>query len=248
MTTNFWRCATVGLLAAASLFGVRSEASVVIGGTRVVYPSQDKEITVKLTNQGASPELVQVWMDSGDEKSTPDSARVPFTLTPPIFRMEPNKGQAVRVMYSKEPLPTDRESLFWINMLEVPPKSDNPDGKNLMQFAFRTRIKFFFRPAGLTGDVATAPDKLSWKLLEDESGKGLALQVSNPTPYYVNFSEVGLKVGPRFYEHKSGGMVAPGATSTFKIPGLLARPVGDVKAKFDVINDYGAIGPHEVSV
>jgi chaperone protein EcpD len=248
MTTNLWRCAMVGLLAAAGLFGARSEASVVIAGTRVVYPSQDKEITIKLTNPGASPELVQVWMDSGDEKSTPDSARVPFTLTPPIFRMEPHKGQAVRVMYSKEPLPTDKESLFWVNMLEVPPRADNPDGKNLMQFAFRTRIKFFFRPAGLAGDVATASDKLSWKLLEDGRGKGLLLQVSNPTPYYVNFSTVGLKVGARFYEHKSGGMVAPGATSTFKIPDLMSRPAGDVRAKFDVINDYGAIGPHEVPV
>lgn len=244
--TNVWRHAmAVSALVLAVSFAPWSEASVVIGGTRVVYPAQDKEVTVKLTNEGKKPALVQVWMDDGDEKSTPDSAKVPFTISPPIFRMDPGKGQAVRVVYTKEPLPAGKETLYWVNVLEVPPKSSADSDRNLLQFAFRTRIKFFFRPPGLPGDPATAPDQLRWKLVPGEAGKGIALQVSNPSPYYVNFAHVGFKAGERSYMERGGGMVAPGGTSTFPITQLASRPGGEVKAVFDVINDYGAIGRHE---
>jgi chaperone protein EcpD len=239
--TNVLRYAMVGLIAMAGICAGRSEASVVIGGTRVVYPSREKEVTVKLTNESERPALVQVWLDAGDERSTPDTAKVPFTVAPPIFRMEPGKGQALRVMYTKEPLPTDKETLFWINVLEVPPKAENTDGKNLLQFAFRTRIKMLFRPTELTGDVSTAPDKLRWKLIPGETGKGLALQVSNPTPYYVNFARVAIQAGGHDKGNQGGGMVAPGGSSTFPLKDVESRPSGDVTAAFSVISDYGAV-------
>lgn len=239
--SNVLRYAMVCLLLVTGFHAGRSEAGVIIGGTRVVYPSQEREVTVKLTNQGTKPSLVQVWMDDGNEKASPDSARVPFTLTPPIFRLDAGKGQALRMVYTKEPLATDKETLFWLNVLEVPPKSNNPEQRNQLQFAFRTRIKVFFRPSGLPGKVEEAPDQLTWKLVSTEDGKGYALKVSNPTPYYVNFAQVGIKVGDRSIDEQGGGMVAPGATSTFPIKQLTARPGADAKAEFSVITDYGAV-------
>lgn len=236
---NVLRYAMVGSLALGSLFAARTEASVVIGGTRVVYPSQDKEVTVKLTNEGKAPALVQVWLDDGDEKSTPDTAKVPFTVAPPIFRIDPTQGQAVRVVYTKEPLPTDKESLFWVNVLEVPPKSSD-DGKNRLQFAFRTRIKLFFRPQGLPGEAGAAADKLTWKLAPGPGGKGVQVQATNPTPYYVSFAHVGLKIGDRSIEGE-GGMVAPGAMASFPVAGLATMPGSDAQAQFTTINDYGAL-------
>lgn len=241
--TNVMRYAMAGALTIASLFGARSEASVVIGGTRVVYPAQDKEVTIKLTNEGKNPALVQVWLDDGDEKSTPDTAKVPFTVAPPIFRMDPDKGQAVRVMYTQEALPKDKESLFWVNVLEVPPKAAGSDERNLLQFAFRTRIKLFFRPAGLAGDVASATDKLVWKMVPSDGGKGMALQVTNPSPFHVSFAHVGINVGGQAKGDNGGGMVAPGATATFPLKDVSARPAGEVKADFTIINDYGALNP-----
>jgi chaperone protein EcpD len=235
------RYAMAGLFLFAGAFATRTEASVVIGGTRVVYPAQEREVTIKLNNEGGKPVLVQVWLDSGDEKSTPDTAKVPFTVSPPIFRMDPDKGQAVRVVYTKEPLATDKETLFWVNVLEVPPKSDASEDRNMLQFAFRTRIKLFFRPAGLAGDVNTAPEKLSWKLVDGQDGKGVVLQVSNPTPFHVSFAQVGLKIGERSVTGNGGGMVAPGGTTSFPISELTSRPSGDVKAEIGVISDYGAI-------
>ncbi|MET3654726.1 fimbrial biogenesis chaperone [Dyella japonica] len=241
--SNVLRYAMAGLFAVAGVFAARSEASVVIGGTRVVYPAQEKEVTVKLSNEGSKPALVQIWLDNGDERSTPDTTKVPFTITPPIFRLDQGKSQAVRVLYMKEPLPTDKESLFWVNVLEVPPSPAPGDDRNLLQFAFRTRIKLFFRPAGLPGDVATAPGKLAWKLLPNANSKSLSLQVNNPTPYYVNFAHVGIKSGETSMGDQGGGMVAPGGTTTFPLKDVTARPSGDVKVEFSVITDYGALSP-----
>lgn len=234
---NVWRYAMAGCLAFAGMVAVRSEASVVIGGTRVVYPAQDKEVTVKLTNEGNQPALVQVWLDDGDEKSTPDSAKAPFTVMPPVFRIDPAKGQAVRVVYTGEPLPADKESLFWVNVLEVPPKAAD-DGRNHLQFAFRTRIKLFFRPKGLAGDVATARDKLTWKIVPD--GKGFGVQASNPTPYYVSFAKVGVSMGGRDIEG-DGGMVAPNGSTVFPIPDLHTTPAAGTQVSFTTINDYGSL-------
>jgi len=212
-------------------------AGVVIQGTRVVYPSQDKEVTVKLSNEGAKPALVQFWLDDGDDKSTPETARVPFTSTPPIFRLEPGKGQAVRVMYTGQTLPADRETLYWVNVLEVPPKASDAEASNRLQFAFRTRIKLFYRPKGLDGNVADAPGKLAWRWSGSTSAPSLV--VNNPTPYYVNFASVSVKAGSKSYVVEEGGMVAPHGEATFTPKGLTSRDAKEVS--FQWITDYGAV-------
>jgi len=239
-----FRYAALGTFLVAAGFAGHADANVVINGTRVIYPSEDKEVTVKLSNDSAQPMLVQVWLDNGDEKSAPEKIKTPFTLTPPISRIEPGKGQAVRVLYTQDPLPSDKETLFWFNMLEVPPKPADAEGRNLLQFAFRTRIKFIFRPKGLAGNAADAYQQLSWKLVSNQDNKGLALQVSNPTPYYVNFAHVGIMQGDK-RELEQGGMVAPGATTVFQLTKLQGQPSADAKATFDVINDFGAVAEHD---
>ena len=50
-----------------------ASASVIIDGTRVVYPQKAREVTVQLHNTGETPSLVQSWVDEGDKDATPDS-------------------------------------------------------------------------------------------------------------------------------------------------------------------------------
>ncbi len=42
------------------------QGSVVIMGTRVVYPATQKSISIRLNNDNESPALVQSWLDDGD--------------------------------------------------------------------------------------------------------------------------------------------------------------------------------------
>lgn len=233
MTTIFLRVAAAALLAACA-FAPASHASVLIGGTRVILPGKGGEVTVRLTNDNTTPALVQAWIDRGDPQSTPDSVDTPFLVTPPMFRMEPQRDQSLRILYTREPLPADRESLFWLNVLEVPPKPAEleTDGKNYMQLAVRSRLKLFFRPEGLQGDPLKAAEQLRFQV---SAGSVL---VSNPTPYHVTISDLAVDVGGKAYASESG-MVAPMSELRLRAEGLPAAPAGTA-VRFTIVNDFGA--------
>jgi len=234
--TNVLRFAMAGLLS-LGLVGLVSSANatVVIGGTRVVYPAQESEMTVKLSNEGGRSALVQVWLDTGDSSQSPSDIKVPFVLTPPVFRLDPGKGQTIRLRYTHEALPKDKESLFWFNVLEVPPKET---GKvNTLELAIRTRIKLLFRPQGLPGTASEAPPKTRWQLVPGKDGHGYALKASNPTSYYVNLGKVVLTAGGKTFD-AGQGYVAPGRDELFPVKGLDA-PASGAEVVYTSIDDYG---------
>jgi len=212
------------------LFSISLPASsaVVITGTRVLYPAAEKEVSVKMNNNGSSPVLVQSWIDSGDRRSTPESANAPFFITPPVNRVNAGRGQVLRIRYTGEALPQDKESVFYLNVLEVPPKIKNADGQNMLHMAFRSRLKLFFRPTGLVGKAIEAPEKVTW------TRSGNRISAHNPTPFHVSVAlftedERGeMPIG-------DGGMIKPGETRSFTLNKSPSRfyPV--------IINDYGAM-------
>jgi chaperone protein EcpD len=231
---------SAGLLMLCLGFG-SAQASVVIGGTRVVFPAQDGEVTLRLSNNGERPALVEAWIDRGDPHSTPDKVDTPFLITPPLFRMEAHKDQSLRILFtqSAQPLPTDRESVFWLNVLEIPPKPNGKQfvGKNYMQLAIRSRLKLFYRPAGLAGDVLKAPAELGFKTVT--AGAGQALLVHNPTPYYITISQIAMVLDGKSYKVDTG-MVAPLSDLRLDVPQLQQTPAAGSPIRFDTINDYGA--------
>ncbi|MFL1501595.1 fimbria/pilus periplasmic chaperone [Pseudomonas sp. O64] len=222
-----------------------------ISGTRVIYPADQKDVSVWFQSKNKRPALVQVWLDDGNENVAPEKAKVPFIATPPVFRLEPEKQQVVRLVYTGEALPTNKESLFWLNMLEVPPKVKDEEAANQLQLAFRTRLKVFFRPKDLPYEPTLAPEKLTWDVVEDK--QGFALKVSNPSPYYVSFDSVSLNVAGKRYEKPVGqtsadNMVGPGADSTFALPSLKSMPGADAQVEFESIDDIGAKVSHTSKV
>jgi P pilus assembly chaperone PapD len=231
-------CAIGAGLLALCLSAPPVQANVLIGGTRVVFPAKDGEVTVRLTNDNDHPVLVESWIDRGDVHSTPESVEVPFLITPPLFRMDAKKEQSLRIVYTHEQLPADRETLFWLNVLEVPPKPTGPqaEGQNLLQLALRSRLKLFYRPAGLPGDPLKAPAALTWKIVAD--GKGFALQVHNPTPYHVTITELALVTGSKNASAEIG-MVAPLSDLTLPLHDVTTKPAAGSALTYSVINDYG---------
>lgn len=217
-----------------------AHASVLITGTRVVFPAQDGEVTVRLTNDSGHPALIESWVDAGDAQSTPDKADTPFLVTPPLFRMEAHRDQSLRILFTQggKALPADRESLFWLNVLEVPPKpSAAGAGANYLQLAIRSRLKLFYRPAGLTADPAKAPDTLTFKLVRE--GDGYALVVRNPSPYHITITRLEVDAGGKRAAGQPG-MVAPASVLRSALPGLATPPVAGSLVRFVCINDYGA--------
>lgn len=233
-----------GLFVALLVVAPAGHASVVVHGTRVVYPGEKNDVMVRLENKGERPSLVQVWVDDGDKRATAISTDAPFTLTPPVFRMEPHRQQVVRIRHSGGDLPADRESLFWLNVLEMPPRSADHAERSQMLMSFRTRIRVFYRPDGLPYAVTDAPRKVQWAL--QHTAAGYVLAATNPSPYFLSLTKVELvSDGQRFQkapgQQVNDGLLLPGgAVKHFALPGLTTAAAAGAKVEFTAVSDYGA--------
>lgn len=226
-------------LLAALAFGGRVAASVVITGTRVIFPGDQSEVTVAVENNGATPALVQVWLDDGRPDAAPEDIDVPFTLAPAMFRLDPGKGQSLRLVNLQPPAAQDRESLYWLNLLEIPPKADAASRENYLQLAFRTRIKVIYRPVGLAGAPTDAPRAVTWRLSPSSEG-GYELLATNPTPYYVNYARIALRANGKAYE-AGGGHVAPMSSHAFRLASPRAVSGVQFFVDYAALNDYGGV-------
>ncbi|AHG20822.1 hypothetical protein Z042_15305 [Chania multitudinisentens RB-25] len=223
------------LLLISALFSSCLQAGLVISGTRVIYPANEREVTLKLENKSHVPLLVQSWIDSGDPNSPPEESDAPFTIMPPVSRIEPTKAQTLRIAVTPTTnQATDRETLYWINVLEVPPQSK--EDKNYLSIAYRNRLKVFYRPAALEDLSPGILEQVSWRL------QGEKLIGKNPTPYYISYSSILLSdKGKAAMAGSDGGMIAPFSEQVFQVkhngktPGGLPNTV-----TANAINDYGA--------
>lgn len=235
-----------------SLLALPADAGVIVHGTRVIYPAARQEVIVRLENRGPRPALVQTWLDAGDRHSSPVTAHAPFNVSPPIFRIEPHQQQALRLRYAGEPLPSDRESLFWLNVLEIPPLSADAAQRNQIELSFRTRLRVFFRPQALPYLVDQAPAKLQWQLVTH--AQGWALQATNPTPYHVSLASIELlSDGKRFSKAANTAaddslLMPTGDMKQFVLPRLRNCPSGPATVEFTSVSDFGARIRHSAAL
>lgn len=222
-----------------------ANASIQINATRVIYPSDQREVSLSMVNNSSATVLLQSWVDEGNPKDSPATSKAPFILTPPMARVDPGKGQTLRIMFTGANAPQDRETVYWLNVLEIPTKPKTKDGEssNYLQFAIRSRMKIFYRPKGLPGNAFDAVDKVTWHVAQE--GQGYVAECTNPTPYYVSFGSLNFKGVPveKNLEPK-GGMCPPMGSEKFPLRGTDAAAGG--KLSIEVINDYGGFDVHEV--
>lgn len=221
-------------------------ASVIINGTRVVYNEKSKSKTVQLINDNKWPALVQVWLDNGDPNELPENIRTPFSITPPIFKMSPDAGQNLRLTYLGDSLPKDRESIYYLNVLEIPPQDESAvdANKNTMQIAIRSRIKLFFRPSAVDSP-ALLSNKLSFSF--KKTTKGNELLIKNNSPWFITFQDISILDSSRKLKLE-GKMVAPFSEITVSNENGSPIPNEFLNAKkitYSVINDYGGLDNYE---
>ncbi|MBC3381674.1 fimbria/pilus periplasmic chaperone [Serratia fonticola] len=202
--------------------GLVHAGGVTVGGTRLIYDGGKKEAPLNVTNSDASPYLIQSWVE------TPEGGveKAPFIITPPLFRLEGNQQNILRVVRTGGNLPNDRESLYWLNVKTIPSGSKK-EGTNTLQIAVKTRIKLLFRPQGLQGVPEDMADRLTW------SQSGNQLTVTNPTPFIMNFQSV--KVGG--HEIKNVTYVMPQSQAIFPLQTGTSGPIS-----WRLISDYGGTG------
>ncbi|HGW6104750.1 TPA: molecular chaperone [Citrobacter werkmanii] len=197
--------------------------------TRLIFNENEKSVSLKIENMSKKlPYLAYSWTENRQGQKNDTF----FVALPPLQRLEPGAISQVRVM--KQPgvtgLPTDRESLFYFDLQEIPPQPELK-GKNdsVMQLAMQSKIKLFYRPAALLTENIQS-QALKMQIRKTAAG----LQLSNPTPYHITLAWLGADMHHMLPGFKKGTMLTPFGDTT--VP---AGAGNDFRLGY--IDDYGAL-------
>jgi P pilus assembly chaperone PapD len=184
---------------------IMAHAAIAVDRTRVVFPGNQSSVSLNITNENPKlPFLAQSWLE--DEQGKKLSS--PLSVTPPLQRVESGKKSMIRINAGPDikNLPQDRESVFWLNVREIPPKSDKA---NVMQVALQTRIKLFYRPAGV---LPAKGEQQNTKLILHKTANGF--RIENPTPFYQTVISITGGKQERVAKGFRSVMVAPKSSAT----------------------------------
>lgn len=87
-----------------------AQASVVLGGTRIIYPSNKSEVQIALKNKDLHTlYLVQSWV------SYTNDAKAPFIITPPVYKLQENRQTFLHIIFTgdKKVCPPIANRCFW---------------------------------------------------------------------------------------------------------------------------------------
>ena len=199
--------------------------------TRVVFNSGSIAESLSLVNSEKEPVVVQVWTDKGDPTVSPDQVHTPVVINPPVFKMKPGEIRNIRLLLvSAGSLPQDRESVYWLNIYQIPPNTETQHkGEKKVVLPLKIRMKVFVRPEKIGELQENDAQKLQFSIDRESGNKTLLIQ--NPTPWHLTLSS--LRSGKTALP---GVMVAPFTSERVDIPA--DKTLAD-KVEYDVINDNG---------
>ncbi|WP_157646698.1 molecular chaperone [Burkholderia ubonensis] len=211
-----------------------ANATLVIDGTRVIYPETSKSVTVPVNNPGGQPVLMQSWIT---DASDADNPAIPFAIAEPLLKVEPNRSRYVRIFYAGEGMPSDRESMLFLNIMAIPIK---PTQQDAIQFAVKQRLKLFYRPDALRGSASDAVAALRWQI---NRGR---VAVVNGSPFHVSLIDLDLQWPGGHRIISDYLLLEPGETRA--IDALVPDGADALTLRFVEINDVGLQVPHKVSL
>ncbi|EMU6031385.1 fimbrial chaperone [Salmonella enterica subsp. enterica serovar Bredeney] len=220
----------LGMMVSLVMCG-QAMAAFTLNSTRYIYNEGQKNTTVEVTNNADKTYGGQVWVNN----STEGDSKVYMVGQPPFFKVAPKEKQLIRIMNVDSSLPKDRESLFWLNVQEVPPKPENTEG-NVLAIAMNTKVKLFYRPKGLEA----GRDNAETRLQVEQRGNGTWLK--NPTPYYFAVVEVKSNGKDVKLSDKNRSQLA-------QFPPFSEVPLGSTvsgKISVQAVNDWGGMQDYDI--
>ncbi|WP_111203179.1 fimbrial biogenesis chaperone [Stenotrophomonas maltophilia] len=240
MRTLLKKTLCVSMVAMTTAAVLPAQARIAVETTRVVYAESEKEVSVRVANAGVSPSLVQAWVGEYGVASTPSTSQAPFVLLPPVVRVDAGKQQVLRIRFTGAKLPEDRESVYWLNVLEVPARNEaSGTSASTLNIAVRNRVKLFYRPQSLVKLQPTeAPKRLRWELVR-ENGTA-SLKVHNDSPFHVSTVAASLVVNGKDVQARDVTMVSPMSSRSFPLPEYRAMPGSEV-VRFKYVSEHGSV-------
>ncbi|MCG3862985.1 MULTISPECIES: fimbrial chaperone [unclassified Photobacterium] len=160
------------------LYTAACHASFVLNGTRFIYSGDQKNISFQITNHSKGTYGGQVWIENSDIKDH----NIYFIPAPSFFSLLPSQVQIDRIIKVNNNLPKNKESLFYLNVQEIPklPKNNG----NELQIAMDIRVKLIYRPISISSGRNNAEQQVEIKY---KNGRFL---IENPTPYYFAITQL----------------------------------------------------------
>ncbi|PLV62356.1 fimbria/pilus periplasmic chaperone [Erwinia sp. B116] len=211
----------------SALAAQQATAAIALDRTRVVFDGNAKSVSLSISNQNPKlPYLAQAWIEDAQGKKIAS----PLTVLPPLQRVEPGSKSQVRLqaLPAASTLPQDRETLYYFNLREIPPKSEKA---NTLQIALQTRIKLFYRPATLR-QQQNAPRPQEQLTLTRQGDRYV---VNNPTGYYITLIDGAASSHGKGLDNFRPLMVAPKSSGELNVSAsqLGSSPV------LTFVDDYG---------
>jgi len=237
----------------AGLYAVVAHAGMQLDRTRVIVTQTGGSTVVQASNPDQTPVLLQVWVEPGEDSLHATAygaspAPTPFLVEPPVLRLEPDDARALQVWLTDPPqtLPEDRESQFWLSVLEVPADGLDNDGAAMdaqgggsrLELTVLTQIKLFYRPAMLADYRRSDEDRLRFSLERDAQGL-YCLSIHNPAPIHQSLDTLALhQQGMANPMRLDAPMIAPFGKYRIQLPQNFV-PARDLRASFVNLGDRG---------
>lgn len=235
----------------AILLPVLANAAISVDRTRLIVTEQEREASPQILNEGTQPVLIQAWVDTGEAQTEVKHIQTPFIVDPPVFRLEPGQSRHLRVLMVQpaQSLPRDRESVFWFNVLEIPPKPHTSGSMNHLQVSFQTRLKIFFRPEPIAKRVRSESDDLRFALRR-KGDKTVSLSIQNPSPLHqtINTLAITLQKGKKIA--LKSVMIDPGQAVDIPLNHRIDGMAGAIhwRVHFSTIDDFGVVHEQEKDI
>ena len=211
-----------GLLLIACCPGITLAAGgLTVSTSRVLIESGKTAAGIVISNNSTTQFLTKSWIE---DRSGNKSDQV--MAVPPVAYAPPGKHIRFQIMVlNPEELPTDQESLFYFHSHSVP-GNGNPD--NALTVAFDMKLKVFYRPEGLDGNMASAIEDLKW------SFKNGVLTAVNDSKYHISLVTYGINGD---YTELQDCVIKPGTSVDFKTTKKYPQTVNIEWAAMD---DFGS--------
>ncbi|WP_241766755.1 fimbrial biogenesis chaperone [Serratia marcescens] len=235
------RCLIMGCALLLALASIGAQAGIIASATREIFHEGETEKTLMLLNTNGYPIVAQTWVDNGDVNAAPELSRAPFVTLPSVFALPPSALKGLRILFAGANLPADRESVFWLNLYEIPPNPPTtPPLASRVTLAMNTQMKIFYRPRALQGKAENATEAVSFTL--QKSPDGYLLRCQNRSAFYLSFARIAVHADRRDYpvRQESDMMTAPFSTRDYHLDGVAAPTLpSQVTVQATLINDQG---------
>ncbi|CAI1213840.1 fimbrial biogenesis chaperone [Serratia fonticola] len=223
MTQQFHQVLS-SLLLTFSLSAQAGSGGISLGQTRVIFSAADKAQTLIVSNSGQQAYLVQARVQNGLDDTTP----APFIVTPPLFSLQGDSRQLLRLLPQDATLPSDQESLFYLSISAIPAQAEPVTAADRLSVGVRFVLKLFYRPQGLALPADNTPCLLTFKR------EAHGVRAINPTGYFQTLGMLAVD-GHTVALDQQPAMVPPHSSIILAVDG----PVN--KVAWQTLTDFGGL-------